>query len=207
MKEIIIFAFIIALFLTASFFVAKNAETFKELVALSGIKGMFFYIFITITAIVLAPAVSTLPLLPVAAALWGSFLSAILTIIGWEIGAMIAFGLAQKYGHPLLHKITADSKINRIRRLIPEKNLFLSVILFRIILPVDVLSYVLGLFTNMRFIPYATATLLGIIPFAFIFSHAVKLPISYQIFAGILGLIFIYLGYRRLSGLRPKIKT
>lgn len=195
MKEIIIIAIVLAVFLISTYLSVTYAENLRGLVAISGTAGMFFYFLITTLAVILAP-VSTLPLLPLAVALWGSFTAAIITILGWQIGAMVAFTLAQKYGHPLLHKLTDSNKIDKIRRMIPEQNLFLTVIVFRIVLPVDVLSYALGLLTNMRFLSYSVATLIGITPFAFAFSYAIKLPILYQMTLIVIGLIILYFGYK-----------
>jgi len=46
--------------------------------------------------------------------------------------------------------------------------------------PVDVLSYVLGLFSRMKSAPYFFATLIGVAPFAFVFAYAGTLPFLYQ---------------------------
>jgi len=55
-------------------------------------------------------------------------------------------------------------------------------------IPVDILSYAVGLFTDIHAITYFWATLVGIVPFAFIFSYAGMFPWYLQISAFIIGI-------------------
>jgi len=57
------------------------------------------------------------------------------------------------------------------------------------VLPVDVLSYAIGLMTKVPFKIYAGASFVGIIPMAFLLSYAVASPI--WLFAVIM--FFVYL--------------
>ena len=76
--------------------------------------------------------------------------------------------------------------------MIPENNLFLTIIFFRMVVPVDGLSYFLGLFSKISFKSYTLATIIGITPFAFVFAYAGGLNIYYQLGAlAIAFLIFI----------------
>jgi len=91
-------------------------------------------------------------------------------------------------------------KISEIESKIPEKNLFWSIVFLRMVFPVDVLSYVLGLFSRVKFGTYFWASLIGIIPFAFVLSYVGTMPVYYQIYSFmILALIIIlfYLIYRK----------
>lgn len=197
-REIIVVVIVIVLFLLAGYFAREYSETLKGLIKFQGPSGMLLYVLGAIVATVIAP-LSFLPFLPVAVALWGSFAAAILSIIAWTTGAVIAFVLAQRYGHPLVHKIVNMEKIERFEKLIPPKNIFWSVVFMRIVLPVDLLSYALGLFTEMHFGLYVLATFVGIMPFAFIFSYIVTVPIVFQIVAFVIGLIIMFLGYRHVK--------
>jgi uncharacterized membrane protein YdjX (TVP38/TMEM64 family) len=64
--------------------------------------------------------------------------------------------------------------------------------------PVDVLSYAIGLFTTVSWRVYTAATLIGIMPFAFIFSYTSAAPLYFRI--GVLALagFAVLLGYRRV---------
>ena len=179
--------------LIAVFFILSSYIIQKNLINLEISKnfGALIYIFITIIAIVIAP-ISMIPLIPIAANLFGWFLTAIYSIIGWTIGSFIAFFLAQNYGKPLIKKFISLKKIEKLEKYIPQENIFWSVVFLRIVIPVDILSYALGLFSNMKKRSFVLATIIGILPFAFIFSYLGGLPVIYQIFGLILG-IFIFL--------------
>ena len=81
-SEIIAVIIVIALFLLAGYFAREYSETLKELIQFQGPYGMAIYVLGAIVATVIAP-LSFLPFLPVAVALWGSFVAAILSIIAW----------------------------------------------------------------------------------------------------------------------------
>lgn len=155
--------------------------------------GMIIYVIISIIAIVIAP-VSALPLMPVASNLWNPPIAAILSIIGWTIGSLIAFIISRKYGINLIKRFIPLNKIYKLEKIIPKENIFWSVVFLRITIPVDILSYALGLFSKMKTREYLLATIIGITPFAFIFAYLGKMPFQYQILALILALITILIG-------------
>jgi uncharacterized membrane protein YdjX (TVP38/TMEM64 family) len=148
--------------------------------------GPLLYILITITATVIAP-VSATPLIPIATSIWGPFLSALFSIIGWSIGAVIAFALARRFGYPVIKRFVSMRRIQQYAERIPKKNLFWGVLVLRLTLPVDILSYALGLFSTMPVTSYTIATVLGITPFAFLFAYTATLPLWLQ--AGVLFVI------------------
>lgn len=196
-REIIIIVFFVVIFFVISIYSNIYARELKSLIEFGGVGGMTIFIFLNILAEVIAP-LTILPLLPIAANIWGSFTTAILGIIAWTAGAMIAFWLARRFGRPLVDRIINLEKVEEIGRAIPEKNLFWSTVFFRVAFPVDIVSYALGLFTAMRWRPYFLATILGIAPGAFVLSQAAVLPWQYQLVAGILGVIITIFGYRRV---------
>jgi len=198
--EIISILSIVVFFSLATIFAKQYGDILKDIPYLEGPSGAFLYVLITVLAVVAAP-VSTFPLLPVAVSLWGSFFAAILSIMGWTVGASVAFGLARRYGKPLVEKMVSLEKIQRIEKLIPEKNIFISIVLLRMALPVDVLSYALGLFSGISFRNYFLATLIGVSPFAFFFAYAVDLPVVIQFFVVALVLILLASGYARYNKL------
>ena len=186
---------VIILFLLASYLSNKYEQNIKLFVTNDGPLGMIGYVFITIVAVVIAP-ISTLPLIPLAGILWGWIITALLSIIGWVIGSQVAFLLARKYGKPLIKKLVSLEKLEKIEKSLPERNIFWVVVLLRMTVPVDVLSYALGLFSNMTTTSYFFATLLGVAPFAFIFSYTGTLSLGTQIitlieFTFIISLIYI----------------
>lgn len=170
---------IILAFVLVSYLVQTNLEFFQNLVG-DGYNGMAIYVILTIVSVVFAP-ISTLPLLPIASALWGWFATAILSIFGWLAGAMIAFWLGRKYGVDLIKKFISMEKLQRYQKSIPETHLFLGIIVLRNIFPVDILSYALGIFSNVKMRTYFWATLIGILPGAFLLAYLGGLPFKYQL--------------------------
>ena len=181
---------IVLLFILSSYFVKENIGLVKNLIGNNFI-GIITYILISIIAIVIAP-ISMMPLLPVASNVFGWFNSAIFNIMGWFLGSVIVFYISRKYGVPLIKKFVSLEKINKLESKIPKENLFLDIVLLRMILPVDILSYALGLFSKVKFKTYALATLIGITPFAFVFSYLGIVNIYYQIIGFfVIGLIIV----------------
>ena len=181
-------AIIALLFVFVSLIASKYENEISAFAQSGGMSGMVAYVFITMLAIVVAP-ISTIPLIPVASGLWGWFMAAVLSIIGWTIGAQAAFYLARHFGRPLVEKIVSIDKLNKLEKRFPKRNLFWTVIFFRMAVPVDVLSYALGLFSNMNSRSYFFATVIGITPFAFVFAYAGTLDVRFQLLALLAGVI------------------
>ena len=167
------------------------------LAAGTGWYGMLFYVILTATAVVAAP-VSTVPLMPLATGLWGAFATAALSIAGWTFGAAVAFVIARRYGQPFVGRMVPLAKLEGFERRLPRKNLFMTVVVMRMVLPVDFLSYALGLFSRMPLGEYVLATFLGVAPFAFVFAYAVELPVVYQVFGGVLLVLLFTLAATRM---------
>lgn len=195
-EEIVSMLAVVGLFIGASFLAQRYGYLLEGMASFKGPTGMLLYVLITIVAVVVAP-ISTFPLLPLAVSMWGSFFAALFSIIGWSIGAAIAFGLARRFGKPSIAKIVSLEKIQRIEKFIPERNIFASILLLRMAVPVDVLSYALGLFSSIPFKLYVVATIIGVAPFAFIFSYAVLIPLWLQALSFLLAIVILAIGYQR----------
>lgn len=183
---------IVLLFIISSYYVQENLDFVSYYI--KGFSGIFIYIFIVIIAEVIAP-VSAIPLLPIAANTWGWFWAAILSIIGWVIGAIIAFEIARKYGVPLVKKLVSLEQLYKLEKRIPEEHIFFGVVFLRMAVPVDILSYALGLFSKINRKKYILATIIGVTPFAFVLSYLGTLPLYYQIIAFSIGVIILILGW------------
>ncbi len=191
------------------FFALRGDETFdifKEAVQRNLFYGAVIFTLLEIVSIVIAP-VSTIFLIPVAADIFGPFFTALLSVLGWTIGSVIAFGIARRFGRPVLEKIVEPEKLEKYRNYISPDAEFLTVLLLRVMLPVDVISYAVGLFTVMRFKKYLLATVIGITPFSFIYSYGGEAILmgDYQSFTLIiftsavflLGILFIFRKLRK----------
>ncbi|KKT88026.1 MAG: hypothetical protein UW87_C0019G0008 [Candidatus Moranbacteria bacterium GW2011_GWC2_45_10] len=169
--------FALVVFLLASvllfFFAMREGETFevfRSAVQRNFFYGAFIFTVLEIVSIVVAP-ISTIFLIPVAANIFGPLLTALLSVLGWTLGSVIAFGIARRFGRPVLERIVEPEKLEKYRNYISPDAEFLTVLLLRVMFPVDVVSYAVGLFTVMRFRKYLLATVIGITPFSFIYSY------------------------------------
>lgn len=173
-KEIFGIALIILFFAGSAFLSNKYKVELQSSMEGYAMAGMVSYILIVILSEVIAP-INALPLLPIAVALWGPFIGAVLSIFAWLIGSIIVYWLLQKYGRAFISKFVNLKRFDEKHLHIPEKNKFWILIGLRMIMPVDILSYLLGLFVPMSYKLYITTTAIGIIPGAFIFAYASKI--------------------------------
>ena len=165
----------------AVFTVRRFAEPIRAFINGHAFWGLFLYITLNIVDAVVAPG-ATLPLIPVAVRVWGHVVAALTTTAGWTAGSLIAFLIARRWGYPVVRKITSIERVRAMRRYIPE-NLFWSIVLVRLVLPMDVISYVLGLFTDIGWPTYVAATALGLTPSAFVLAYFGKLSHAYELIA------------------------
>jgi uncharacterized membrane protein YdjX (TVP38/TMEM64 family) len=167
--------------LAAVLLVRRHADAIGSFIDLHPAWGLFLYLLLNILDAVLAPG-ATLPLIPVAARVWGRVLAGLATTAGWTAGSLIAFLIARRWGSPIVKKITSMQRVRGMKKYIPE-DLFWSIVLVRLVLPMDIISYVLGLFTDIGWSKYAIATAMGLTPSAFLLAYLGKLPNAYGIIA------------------------
>jgi len=141
--------------------------------------GVFLYLNLNVLDAVIAPG-ATLPLIPVAARAWGRVPAALVTTAGWTLGSLIAFLIARRWGYPIVKRLTSRERIRQMGKYIPD-DLFWSIVLLRLVMPMDVMSYVLGLLTDISWSRYMLATAMGLTPSAFVLAYLGKLPNAYEI--------------------------
>ena len=142
---------------------AFDAEWVHREVSAFGVFGPLALVGLMILAIVISPIPSG-PIAMAAGALYGAAAGAILSVIGAEIGALIAFCAARYLGFDAVRRSE-----NRILKFIavPRSQPALMLIVFasRLVpfISFDAISYAAGL-TNLSFPRFAIATALGIVP-------------------------------------------
>ena len=152
----------------------RHAHALTAFIERRPVAGLIVYVLLNIVDAIIVPG-ATLPLIPIAARAWGHVVAAVVTTIGWTTGSLIAFYIGRRWGAPLVKKLTSWERVKRLRRYVP-KNPFWSVVALRLMLPMDVLSYVLGLFSEMHWGRYALATAMGLTPSAFVLAWLGKMP-------------------------------
>ena len=189
---LLISLFVLAVFVSTVY--QKEIATYLDF----GYWGMLIYVLLATSSTVLDP-VNTLPLIPVATALWGGLISALLSITAWTLGAIIAFIIARRLGKPFIEKRFDLNQIARYEKLLGDEYVFWNIVALRIMIPVDILSYAIGLFTSVKLSTYSLATLIGVSPFAFLLAYSATFPLILQIGVGALVLVTAYLGYKRIQ--------
>ncbi len=146
-----------------------------------GVLGAVLFVASTALAVVL-PLFSNLALAPFAVLPWGPWSTAALLLLGWVLGAALAFGLGCYLRAPLLRMFPGVTRYARIDRLLHPGHPLLSLIALRMTFPVDILSCVLGLFSRKTTAPAnAASTAIGGAPFALLFAYFPTLPLAWQV--------------------------
>ena len=127
------------------------------------------YIFLLVASVVVAPF--TMPLFLVSGGIFGPVVAALYNIIGWSIGAILAFLIARFLERSVLSRFVSLKKINEYEKKIPKEMEFWGIVLLRVVMPVDILSYALGFFSSISLVRYTIATIIGITPFAVLFAY------------------------------------
>jgi uncharacterized membrane protein YdjX (TVP38/TMEM64 family) len=178
-REFLTLAIVAAVLVCSAWFVESRAAQLKAFIDHHAVRGVAVYIILNILDAVVAPG-ATLPLIPIAARAWGRIPAACVTTIGWTAGSLIAFYIARRWGSPIVKKLTSMERVKRLRPYVPRRP-FWSIVLLRMVVPMDVISYVLGLFTEMTWWSYGLATALGLLPSALILAYIGKMPRAYDI--------------------------
>lgn len=171
-------------------------ERVAEVVREHRLAGAVLFAFVMFGTTVIAPLAS-LPLVPVLAPILGPFTTGLSVFLGWTLGAFVAFWIGRRYGRPVAGRFVNLETLGKYEtHLTPETGFFLIVAL-RMLLPVDVLSYALGIFTRVSFPVYALATMFGIVWFSFAFAYlgAAASEANYVLLGGISVASVVILGF------------
>ena len=177
------FGILATTFVAVSYIARANEATLASIVHGGDISSAIGFILLTALFVVFVIPLDIVFLIPLGALVWGPVPTAIMSITGWVLGSIVVLGIARSFGAPVVEKLVGLERIRSIETRIPKQNLFWTVVFLRLVIPVDILSYALGLFSTMTWRPYVLATLIGVTPFGFYFSYAGTLPFWYQVAA------------------------
>lgn len=144
-------------------------ERLETLVARAGLWGPVLIVTLMTIAVVASPIPSA-PIALAAGAAYGHLWGTVQVVIGAELGALIAFGLARVLGHDVLRRVFGD----RVDAgLLGSQNALTAMVLASRLMPFvsfDMISYAAGL-SRLHAWRFALATLAGIIPASFLLAH------------------------------------
>jgi len=146
-----------------------DRETLEALVARAGIWGPVLIIGLMTVAVVASPIPSA-PIALAAGAAYGHLWGTVQVVLGAELGALIAFGLARALGRDALQRIFGE----RVDAgLLGSQNALTWTVFASRLMPFisfDMISYAAGL-SCLHAWRFALATLAGIVPTSFLLAH------------------------------------
>ena len=146
-----------------------NGAELRERVAQLGTWGPLMVIGLMVLAILVSPIPSG-PVAVAAGAAYGHAWGTLYVLLGAEIGALAAFGLARLLGRDVVQRWFGD----RLSvGLLGSQTALMGIVLVSRLLPFisfDIVSYAAGL-TALSFWRFAVATLVGIVPASFLLAH------------------------------------
>jgi uncharacterized membrane protein YdjX (TVP38/TMEM64 family) len=169
-RKLIGFLGVLALIFVAGWFWQLPTDVVVTYAEENRLLGAVLLSCVMFASTVIAP-ITTLPLVPVIAPFLGPFTTALASIFGWTAGAVVAFLIARYGGKPLLRKFMHIESIERYERALPQQTHFLLLVMLRIAVPVDALSYLLGFVSTVSLREYILTTLIGVSWFAFAFAY------------------------------------
>ncbi|MET4130767.1 VTT domain-containing protein [Roseovarius sp. MBR-6] len=146
-----------------------DGEPLERLVARAGLWGPVLIITLMTVAVVASPIPSA-PIALAAGAAYGHLWGTLQVVIGAELGALIAFGLARVLGHDVLRRVFGDQM--DVGLLGSQTALTATVFASRLMpfVSFDMISYAAGL-SRLHAWRFALATLAGIVPASFLLAH------------------------------------
>lgn len=196
-KAIMLAILALSLFVFSSWLSHRYALELRQSAFSRNIWGELAYFAVSVVSIIIA-GLSASPLIPLAYALWGAAKTILFTSLGWSIGSAIAFLLARRYGEKLVCRLVNVCDFEDYKNNINPRGLFFQLMLARIFLPVDILSYAVGLFTNMPLWKFVSATWIGSAIFTWLAIYASELPVWVQVMAGIAVLLVFFAWLQRI---------
>jgi len=96
---------------------------------------------------------------------WGELATLFLLLLGWFIGAIIAYFIGKTFGRDVVEYFIRSDKIDSYGNLISKEMGIFDVILIKLALPSEVPSFFLGII-NYPFIKYMLVVIVSELPFA-----------------------------------------
>lgn len=170
-----------AIFVGASLGAKHYQGLLTQIVQAGGAFGVIAYILFTAVFTIFLIPLDVSVLIPLATHAWGPLSTALMSVAGWTLGSSVSFYLVRRYGTEFAKRLAGEERIRRAEHAAPKEHLFWWVLLMQAFLSVDFISYIFGLFTEIRMGPYVLATFLGDFVPGFFFAYVGTLPVWYEV--------------------------
>ena len=158
------------------------------------ILAIIIFIILAALSAMLSPF-SSIPFVSAGIIIWGNFMTISFLLIGWMIGAIVAYSIGYFSGYPLVNQFYFPEKIKYYKERISDKTGFLMVLFFRFAIPAEITGYALGII-RYHFGKYFLATFIAELPFAIIAGYASDALVAKKpvIFISLVTLAFLFIG-------------
>ncbi|HET8574677.1 MAG TPA: VTT domain-containing protein [Candidatus Paceibacterota bacterium] len=159
-------AFFIVL-LAGSFLFQKQAQAVIMFAQHHALLGGFLYVAFLALSIVIVP-LSSIPITIFVVPIWGLFWGGFLSGFGWWFGSILLFLISRHAGRPFLSRFFSFQNIDKWEQKIPDRVTFLGIVLAHMVLPTEIPSIVFGFVKKLPFRTYASASVFGMFPMAYL---------------------------------------
>lgn len=202
-KIILVFVFILlAIFLSVLFIYLRDVLydlifIFEEFIEQYPILAPAAFVLISAISMLLG-MISSVPIAPLAVAIWGTTATILMLLFGWLAGGCLSYAVGRGAGYPLVGAIVGRKRLEKwILKLKPRMN-FPLLLLFRLVTPSET-GYVFGIF-RYNFWLYLLITFLSELPIALLVVYAsdALIQTNWRLFAALflVGVALIILAYR-----------
>lgn len=166
------------------------AEFLKELAVQNELLAVFVFIFTSMLAALISP-LTNIPLVPIAALIWGPVPTIIFLLLGWFIGDVIAYLIGRYFGYRVVSYFVSSEKLDDWSNVVKKRATFSTAFLLRIALPAE-LGYAFGIIRYPIGL-YMIITFLAELPFAVISAYASEAVFLGNVlnFFGLVGMLLI----------------
>jgi len=190
-RVLLLLGALVAFFVATSFSLQSIFQYYIPLLerAISGIGNWAPAFFVGLAALsVLFGPFSSVFLVPLAVAVWGTNTAFGLLLGGWLAGGILAYGIGYSLGYALVVRIVSRRKVDKWLHEISAHATFMLAFLFRLAMPAET-GYVFGI-TRYHFGKYLAIIFLAEIPFAFMVIYASDAFLSEDFFSFLGWIVF-----------------
>ncbi len=144
--------------------VTQTLSFSKAYIELSPVLGVFVFLALAAISAILI-FFSSILIVPIAVFAWGEFATFLLLLLGWFIGAMIAYMVGKNLGRKVVEYFVSTKKIDDYGNLISKEMGIFDVVFLKLALPSEVPSFFLGI-VRYPFLKYIFVVIISELPFA-----------------------------------------
>lgn len=183
-------------------FIIKNPNLLKEVILSYGNFSILVFILMHVIQVV----IFFIPgeFIQIAGGyIFGTFIGAILSLIGITLGSLIVYSICNSYGKPFVDKLLLNKKVKFFKKILNAGSKKSVVLIFYLIpgMPKDALAYICGV-SNISFKDFIIYSTLGRIPGIFISSFFGQRIYAWDtttlmiigVITGILSIVGVYKG-------------